>query len=463
MKRLKFLVVSMFMLTASMVPANSGVAAPLSVMPHVTTEMLDASYWIEKLNDPDQVIMNSREIEIFNAEIMRKLPTTVYDLTSYPDSLSKQDLTKLLLKYSFPTSTLFTNGRAIEAAYYDNLKSLMNFEGVQETNSVQFGFTVKRADIRTFPTDDAVLESADDIEFDQFQETAVGPAEALLVLHTSKDGKWFFVQNHDYLGWMKADSIAVGSKDEWLNYQKSNQFLVVTGNMLQLGFNEYSPELSELAFGMGAKLPLAVGDEIPRLVDNQSVAGNYVVKIPVKNQAGQLDFKLALVSAASDVYEGYLPYTRASILKQAFKMQGQRYGWGGSFHSRDCSAFIQDIYAVFGFQLPRNADEQENSAGITVNIPEQATRLERAALLSKMKPGATLHMNGHVMLYLGEENGHEYIVHDIAAQGDSNHPLPEGKLKRVPINQVAVTDVELLRSNGKQLLESLRTLKQIEK
>lgn len=238
--------------------------------------------------------------------------------------------------------------------------------------------------------------------------------------------------------------------------------MVVTGNELKLGFNEYSKELSELTFSMGVKLPLAEPEEIPQWVDNQSIAGNYVVKLPVRTASGRLQFKLALVSAANDVNEGYLPYTRANIIRQAFKMQGQRYGWGGSFNGRDCSAFVKDIYAVFGFNLPRNAGEQKNSAGKTFLADANADLNLRKELLSQVTPGATIHMPGHVMLYLGEERGRHYVIHNISAQGDQQHKLSNGNLPRLPINQITVTDLSITKTNGKHLMELWSALKQLE-
>lgn len=463
MKRFKVLFIWPIIWVAFCIMPCLAWAGPMNIMPNVKDEMLNASYWVNKLKNPEKILMTNNEIEAFNQEIINKMPDIVYNLNAYPNKLSKDQLNKLLGTYSFPKDTMYVNGNVVDRGYYDNLKKLMNYEGIQNENAVQYGFTVKRANLRTFPTADAVLEEPNDIEFDMFQETAIEPAQPLLVLHTSNDGQWFFIQTFNYIGWMKADCIAVGSKEEWLTYQKNNKFLVVTGSEVRLGFNEYSPEISELSCGMGVRLPLAADVEIPQLVDNQSVAGNYVIKVPTRDTDGKLKVKLALISAANDVSEGYLPYTRANIIKQAFKMQGQRYGWGGSFNSRDCSAFIKDIFAVFGFALPRNADEQERSVGITVTINDNATIAKRNELLNNSTPGAALYTQGHTMLYLGEDNQHHYILHDAAAQGDPNQKLPDGKLKRVPINQVILTDVTMYKASGKQLLEAIRTIKLFEK
>lgn len=192
------------MLSLSMLIFFSAVsAAPMSSMPNVRTEMLEAAFWIKKLETPDKVIMDSNEIEKFNAQIINKLPKIVHDLRAYPEMLSRNELLAMLHKYAFPVRPMYINGEKVEPGYYNELKNSMNYEAILEQNVIKYGFTVKRANLRTFPTADAAFENVDDIEFDQFQETAIDPAQALLILHASKDGEWLLVQTYNYIGWVQ--------------------------------------------------------------------------------------------------------------------------------------------------------------------------------------------------------------------------------------------------------------------
>ncbi len=437
--------------------------APLVSTGQTMTQQDYPEFWVNKLSNPDKLIMNQQEIAKFNLDIIHNLPDTVYDLAAYPAILSKKTLVDYINSVQLPGGKVYINGAAVPASGFEALRTQTNLQAVLEQNIVRYGFTVRRADLRTYPTKDGLFESPDDWEFDRFQKTAVDPAEPLVILHQSLDSKWYYIQTYYYRGWLPAEDIAVAAtREEWLAYMREPGFLIVTGANFQLAFNPVSPELSEIGFQMGAKIPLAHLGDIPAVVDNQAVAGNYVVILPVRDASGNLKFKQALIPSTADVTPGYLPYTRANIIKQAFKMQGQRYGWGGMFKATDCSGFIMNIYRTFGLKLPRNADEQENSAGKSVDL-RLSSLAERTQKLQKLLPGATLHMNGHVMLYLGEDRGGYYIIHDMAAYGDKERPETDGSLWRVPVNQVTVSDLTTLyRVNGKLFLESLTTGRQFE-
>lgn len=428
-------------------------------VPNVTPEMQSAGFWTNKLADPDGVIMSQREIAAFNRDIVSALPGLVYDLTDYPASLSGEKLAELVNKRPFPVDEeRYSNGSLVEAAYYDYLLSQMNLDGIRAKNEVAYAVTVRRTDIRSFPTSDESLEAPYDVEFDMFQETAVGSAEPVLILHRSLDGDWCFVQVHNYNGWMPAADLAVAAdKDSWLEFVKPEQYLVVTGNRIELNYAPGDQGVEQVGFTMGTRVPLAV-----RNVDDVvAAAGIYLVKLPTRGDYGELVLKMSTVPAGSDVMVGYMPYTRANIIVQAFKILGERYGWGGMFEARDCSAFVMDVYRSFGLMLPRNGDEQEQSAGRTVSFASLDTG-RRYELLDSLLPGASLHTPTHEMLYLGEHEGLHYVIHDITSYGDTDQVNADGSLARVELNRVAVTDLSLTLRSGRTIIDSLTSGKQVE-
>lgn len=445
------------------VPWHPETSSIQSTIPNVSKEMFHPDFWVSKLKDGQSIIMNQEAIQTFNDQLRSQLPTILFDLEKQPTTWTKADLLGML-EPSFPDYPQYLNGKQVSPGYFQNLKQQLNLQGIKEKNPVQYALTVKRTSIRTYPTNDFVVDSPTDQEFDNFQETAIDPAQPLLVLHTSLDKKWNYVRMYNYAGWVPANDIATTTDStSWLKYLNSQKFLVVTDSKIRLGYNPWSPELSELEFEMGAKIPLAtLDDSIPTVVDKQNVAGNYVVKIPVRGENGELHFKLSLIPISADVSEGYLPYTRENILRQAFKVQGERYGWGGIFKGKDCSAFIKDVYLTFGIQLPRNTSQQVKIEGNKVQLGNVTGIEEREKLVSSLQPGAAFYKKGHAVIYIGEYNGKRYALHDIAEYGDTKQPNADGTLQPIPLNEVVLTDLNLPLANGKQLIETFNAGNQYE-
>ncbi|OPZ74822.1 MAG: hypothetical protein BWY80_00422 [Firmicutes bacterium ADurb.Bin456] len=420
------------------------------IVPNVTQEMLAPDFWINKLPDPDSLLMERETIESFNRDILRTLPDLVYDLTSYPATLGRNQLIKLIKQRTFPEEDRYSKGVKVGQAYYEGLLLQMNLPGIEEQNSITPALTVRRTNIRTFPTADESLEEPEDHDFDLFQETAISPAEPVLILHRSLDNQWYFVQTYNYNGWMPAADLAVaGNRQIWLDYVQPGNYLVITGNRLKLGHGPYP--------GM----ELTMGVKVPLRMDGAASGRTYTIELPARGNEGELVIETALVPAGEGVSVGYLPYTRANIIRQAFKILGEPYGWGGLSNGRDCSAFVQDVYKSFGFMLPRNSDEQERSAGVTVKFTG-ADRNQRLVLLDSLEPGASLHTPTHELLYLGRHEGLYYAIHDVTSVGDPVHPNPDGSPGRLTLNKVVVSDLSLPRRNGQQFVDALTSAKQLD-
>lgn len=416
-------------------------------------ELEQPEYWVNKLSEPNKVIMTGEEIREYNKEIQRELPTTVFDLRSYQREVPRKKVVEMLEAYAIPEGVMYVNGEQATAAYYEALRTQVNLKGLNNENTVLYGLTVKRANIRTFPTSDGVFESAGDRDFDIFQETAVNPAEPVIILHQSLDKEWFFVQTSNYRGWIAVNDVAVAdSYEEWVKYIDEPLFLTVISNKLSVVVDSKGDV--PLLFEMGAKIPLLAEK------NSKDNAPSFVARVPMRNSLGKLSFANVSIPKASDVTLGYLPYTRANIIYQAFKFMGQPYGWGGLKDSVDCSSLTMDVYRTFGFKLPRNADEQEVQIGRTVSL-ENASRQDLDIKLDTLQAGATFHMDGHVMLYLGREGKKFYIIHSLGSYGDNDNKNANGTLKRVAVMKVIVSDLDMTRRNGKTFKESLTVAKNI--
>jgi len=435
-------------------------AYEVQTMPNVTDDMLDACYWINKMDNPDRLIMNTDQIETFNREIIERLPGTVYNLADYPSSLTKGQLTSYI-DIAFPAAPAYIGTKEVSASYWQKLRRLLNLNDIKETNPVKYGLTVRRSNLKVFPTADIISDDPNDPAFDLFQNSSILAAEAVLILHQSPDNQWYFVQMYNCSGWVPAADIALCNRATWLDYQNEKEFIVVTGNSITLDNDPLLPEISEMEFTMGTKLPLVANEEMPVTLRDRRVYQNYVVKLPLRGALGQVEFVMAPIPISNDLYVGYLPYTRANIIRQTMKMQGERYCWGGMLNGRDCSAMVLEIYRTFGFRLARNTSSQAASAGKTLTFSDSYSIAYREQLLQNLKPGAVLHFPGHEMIYLGEDSGHYYIISDLGSFAELK--ADGSGLQTVRVRTVTINDLDIQRASGKKWIECLTVGKQLEK
>jgi hypothetical protein len=427
------------------------------IIPGTKLEMLDAEYWIKKIADADRLIMTQNDIMKFNQEIVEKCDS-VYDLRSYRDSFTYDELLSLIKKYKLPEKEMyFRNGETVKRDFYNYIANNLNISEIKEVNPVQYGITIRKTSLRSFPTEIAVYSRKGDIEFDRFQETSCHAIEPVIVLHESKDKKWYFIQMYNYRGWVKVTDIAIAKdKEEVFDYLYADDFIVITGNHVRTQSNPYDDDVSEIQFDMGTRIPLET--DMPDSVANQSTYGNYVIKLPSRDDKGNLVFKDGLISIKEDVHHGYIPYTRANVLNQAFKLIGDRYGWGDSFNGRDCSSFIMYVYKTFGFALPRNGDEQEKCTGIAHQFSDDMSLIDRIETFKNIKPGAALYMPGHAMMFVGMDGGMPYIIHDFTGYAKRNGD----KYDFIPVNEVMVTSSLLPTSMGIPFIERFSSAIQFE-
>lgn len=432
-----------------------------SPVPTVTEVMLYPDFWIDNLPDRGGVIATGEQIRDFNAKNARSAESLV-DLGNYPARRSRAALTKVINELSTPhTGPRFKDGQRVDADYFARLATNLGIEGLPEVSDARYGIVVQRSAMRNFPTDDKVFDTSDGYELDRFMESTAYVGEPIVVLADSTDKKWVLGQVSNYLAWIKAEAVAFAPKETVFGYAGGTDFIVVTGKEVRTTFDPLVATLSEVPLFMGMRIPLAAAAEIPATIDGQPPNGNYVIKLPVRGEGGALQIKPALLSRSADVSVGYLPMTRENIIKQAFKLQGTRYGWGGSFHGVDCSSMVMEVYKTFGLFLPRNSGDQANkTVGQTFAVPEGASLEERARLLEHAKVGAALWMPGHIMLYLGKYRGDAFVIHAFTGFGRKNE---RGEQEIVRQQQVAVTSLSILaRDKPKTFLEQVKVIRQFD-
>jgi hypothetical protein len=257
------------------------------------------------------------------------------------------------------------------------------------------------------------------------------------IFHRSKDGEWLYVQAPYVRGWVKAKSIAIFSdRDSVEKMVKRKQFLVVTGESVSIFSDAARTKVNQRA-STGTILPLAEKNE-----------SSYIVYMPTRKSDGTVSIGRGYVSLKSDVREQFPAFTQRNIIRQAFKLMGQRYGWGGMYNGRDCSGFTHDVFLSMGVDMPRDSNDQGmlgTQLGFFEPYEDESGKLK--ALESATEAITLLRMPHHMMLYIGRVGEEFYVIHSTWAERISKDSDTKNR-----INQVVVSDLTL---NGKSYVGSL--------
>jgi len=147
-------------------------------------------------------------------------------------------------------------------------------------------------------------------------------------------------------------------------------------------------------FDDSGRYVVAVARNAPLDVDGRTLMLSYGTRLPLVRWGG--DFAVVRTPDGVGTVSGVekpLPYSAASIVRQAERFVGVRYLWGGlSAWGYDCSGLIWAVYRAHGITIPRDADPQ--------------FRYGTAVSLDALKPGDLLFYGSesyvhHVSIYAG--------------------------------------------------------------
>jgi len=406
--------------------------------------MNSASFWMNDIIDARDIILSIDEIKKFNTNLKLKI-TSLYDLDKEEDTISSKILIEHIQSYELSMKDMYdSNGELLPQVYFKKIISNANLEGIKDYTKIKYGMSIRKTSVRSFPVENEVFSSIEHSKinnFDRFQETGCFPCEPLLILHQSSDKKWYFVNLYNYFGWVKTDDVALAHcKEQIFDYANNKDFLMVIGKEATLTINEKDSSPITIKCGMGTRLCCLNYAE-------SNLIENYIVKFPSRSSHGKLFFKTGIISNNEDTIKGNLSYTRYNIINQALKFIGTPYDWGDKFSGKDCSSFILTIFKCFGFLLPRNADEQENSflnAANSIVFKKDDILNNRYSKMDKLKSGAVIFMQGHVMMYLGKYKGTHYMVHSFSGYGVKKGSVYEARSALL----VAISTVDMTTASG---------------
>lgn len=414
--------------------------------PNTTSELCTADFWINNANASDELVLTYSEIERLNKRIMAAEGTSMTDLNKLPETYNGKAMAAAAAEFKSPENH-YLNGSPVEESYYRAIRDNIKNAKVSEKMPLKYGICVNRTVMKAYPYEDYLSDSPTDPEWDDFVNSAVSVNEPVAMYYTTADGKFTLVQSELCSGWVKTEDIAVcKDKAEWTAAANFDNKLVITGEKVYLE-DSADNDLAQKMLTMGTVLELDT--EHNEVIANRLPWNNYVVKLPARDTDGSFYQKYAMIPSNRDVNVGYLPYTTANVLRQAFKSLGNRYGWGGMLNSQDCSSFALEVYKCFGIHIPRNTTWQAQMPVDKVNLSGM-TDDEKKEILDKLTAGSILQFPGHEMLYLGKYNGLYYTINDVSSLVNPQYP---GEIIRP--RSVVVNDLSTLRGNGTTWLENL--------
>ncbi|MCJ7704993.1 MAG: SH3 domain-containing protein [Desulfobacterales bacterium] len=405
----------------------------------VSKRMEDPLFWISKIKNPNRLLLTPSEIQKMNEENLKKQDLLLCKVKDMKEEWTGEEILAFLKEdwEGFGKADQVRYGKQgipLDDSFWNALKENINQVALKEKNRLPFGLTIKRTDVRVFPTDELSISTPTHYEFDLFQHSAIAPGSLVGIYHFSRDKLWVYVQTSFIRGWIRTKDLAMAKgKNDAFGQGEIKEPLVITGNFVRIFAD---PLFKQPAFSaqMGTTFHIL---HLPARAKTSKP--HYTIRIPFREDDGRLTFRNGYIPADEDVHYSFLPYTQKNLAQQAFKMLHQPYGWGEMSGGRDCSRFIMDIFNTFGILMPRNSNLQARM-GIPLGAFEGKTIEEKKKILDRAVPLATLlRMPGHIMLYLGKHEEKHYAIHSIwgiQKRGSSG-------IQTQKIGKVAVTDLNL--------------------
>lgn len=420
---------------------------------NVTPEMLRPEFWMEET--AGEVILDESQIQEFNRRTLEQFSKAeiMYDLAGLPETCTRDYVKHFIRAAYLPGKNSYVDGKKLTDQYRNQLAKSRNLGGIPKETRIRYGIAVERTNIRAFPTEDVITGDSGNLYYDELQHSELLVSEPVVIFHTSLDGEWYFGLSNRSFGWFRVDSVALcPEREQWLEWQEEDDILVITGKRVVLDRNPYEPETAGIALTMGTVLQLAEEEELAGVDFGRTPYGCYTVKIPVRDEEGNLACTYAYLPMGEDVSVGYVPYTQENLLRQIFKMMGTTYGWGGINGVTDCSGYTYQVYRCFGFKLPRNSSQQASIPCSRYDMSEMKTA-EKKAVLDSLPPGSLLRFPGHIMFYLGKRGDSYYVISAL-----SNF-IPEDSEDEEVVypRSVMINTLEVRRASLTTWLENLTT------
>ena len=314
-----------------------------------------------------------------------------YRIWREPPKESKEEVMWPHRAFSERSKLYGVNLKRLEKSFYDKMAQNANFDAYMQV--AKKALTIRGTNIRAFPTDEMVFKNpnlpGEGFPFDYLQNSFIAANKPLLVSHFSKNRQWVFVFSSFTSGWVKVDDIVFISQSDAKAWQDAKQaFVLVDNKPIYTAKGDF---LFDLRLGM--YLPVVDEDE-----------KNYTVMLARRENIDTPRF-IKIKLPKDELSLSPLLFTKENIAKVLSQLQKTRYGWGGMFALRDCSATMRDYFAPFGIWIGRNSSVQAQT-GAVVSLEGLSEEEKKIKIKQEAIPFETLlYRPGHIALYIGEYNG----------------------------------------------------------
>jgi hypothetical protein len=295
-------------------------------------------------------------------------------------------------------------------------------------NALYPGITIRNTNLRVLPTVSPHFYDRDGDAwawpFDNLQRSSVGVNTPVFVCHLSADKAWALVETDFTFGWMPTEDFAAVNPD-FIRSWETGRYAVVTRDLSSI-VDADGNFLTQASLGQIFPLTLDAGPDMEIMVAVSDPAKNAVIR------QGRISAEAAAVKP--------LRFNQVNASRISNELIGEPYGWGGMYGRRDCSSMTRDFFRVFGIWLPRHSADQVKEAGVYIDLEGLGPEQKEKTILEKGVPYLSLlWRRGHVMLYIGQQNGRALIFHNI--WGVRTKDL-RGRDGRMVIGEAVITTLE---------------------
>ncbi|MFA5008259.1 MAG: SH3 domain-containing protein [Candidatus Omnitrophota bacterium] len=443
MKKIYYIFIFCFFFTCGCcnIQQRTNLAASVTI-PNTIREMKTAGFWIDKIENPDKIILDTKGIEEFNAKVEKELGLIINPLNEpsrYTGKTIKSGLQKEIDNFS--KGKFYTaNNKLADRFFYEAIEQNMDLSRIENKVDARFGFLTHYDNQRLLPTEAILTREPGDVEFDELQNSSLDAGCPLIILHESRDGLWVYAQAPSSCGWFKKEKVAFCEAEKFKELLSAKNFIVVTSAKADIFLDENLTRYYDYV-RMGAKF--AFNETANPLT--------FEINIPLRAKEGKLSIQKAYIKK-QEANIGYLPYSARNTIAQAFKLLNSPYGWGGMGGEQDCSSFIQEIFATVGVTLPRNSFAQAKTGTPLGSFAAGAETEEKLKLIKqKAIPGITIfQMKGHIILYIGIYRDSPYVIHETHGYGQI---IGSENISWI-VNRVIVSDLALGEGSKKGSLIS---------